>query len=130
MAFKINVASKGKTAKFELESEELVRKMIGDKIGGKEISGDLEGYELEITGISDNSGHPGFKGLEGTDYHRKVLKYGQGMHDKRKGIRLRRMQRGEEISLKIVQVNTKVIKQGEKKFEELISFSAAEKKEE
>ena len=34
------------------------------------------------------------------------------MHDRRKGIRLRKLHRGEEISLKTVQINTKLIKEG------------------
>ena len=45
MVFKINVASKGKTAKFELESEELVGKMIGDKIAGKMV--DCFGFRFQ-----------------------------------------------------------------------------------
>jgi len=48
------------------------------------------------------------------------------MHDRRKGVRLRRLQRGEEISLKTVQINTKVLKEGEKKFEELGATPAEE----
>jgi len=126
MPFKVNISDKGKTHKLETESEAVVGKKIGETIKGGNIDSSLKGYELEITGTSDNSGHPGFKGLEGTAYHRKILKYGQGMHDRRKGIRLRRMQRGEEISLKTVQINTKVIKQGEIKFEELNAKTPAE----
>jgi len=121
MTFKINISNKGKTYKIETDSEALIGKKIGEKISGQDISSDLKGYELEITGISDTSGHPGFKGLEGTAYHRRLLKKGPGMHDQRKGIRLRRLQRGEEISLKIIQINTKVVKEGEKKFEDLLS---------
>jgi hypothetical protein len=37
-----------------------------------------------------------------------------------KGIRLRKTNRGEEISLKTSQINTKVLKQGHKKFEEFL----------
>ena len=119
MPFKINISNKGKSIQLESESEIVVGKKIGDTIKGKEISPDLEDYELEITGTSDNSGHPGFKGLEGAAYHRRLLTYGAGMHDRRKGIRLRKLQRGEEISLKTVQINTKVLKQGNTKFEDL-----------
>jgi small subunit ribosomal protein S6e len=120
MAFKINISDKGKTHKLESESEVLVGKKIGETLNGEDISADLKGYQLEITGTSDISGHPGFKGLEGTAYHRQILTYGPGMHDRRKGIRLKRLQRGEEISLKTVQINTKVLKEGSKKFADLI----------
>jgi len=126
MAFKVNISKDGKTYKLETESEAVVGKKIGETIKGEDIDASLKGYELEITGTSDNSGHPGFKGLEGTAYHRKVLTYGTGMHDRRKGIRLRRLQRGEEISLKTVQINTKVLKEGETKFEELGAAPAEE----
>jgi len=119
MVFKINISNKGKAYKLETESEILVGKKIGETIQGEDISPELKGFELEITGHSDNSGHPGFKGNEGATYTRKLLTYGQGMHDRRKGIRLKRMQRGEEISLKTIQINTKVLKEGETKFEEL-----------
>ena len=119
MVFKINISDKGKAFKLESESEVIVGKKIGETIKGEDISADLEGYELEITGTSDNSGHPGFKGLEGTEYHRRLLTYGPGMHDRRKGIRLRKLSRGEEISLKTIQINTKVIKEGKTKFADL-----------
>jgi len=123
MPFKINISNKGKVYKLETESETLVGKKIGETMKGEDLNPTLEGYEIEITGTSDNSGHPGFKGNEGTSYHRKVLTYGTGMHDRRKGIRLKRLQRGEEISLKTTQINTKVIKEGKTKFEKLSSSS-------
>jgi small subunit ribosomal protein S6e len=128
MPFKINISDKGKAHKLETESEVLVGKKIGETLKGEDVDTSLKGYELEITGTSDNSGHPGFKGLEGSAYHRKVLTYGPGMHDRTKGIRLRKLQRGEEISLKTIQINMKVIKQGETKFESL--SASGESKEE
>ena len=100
MPFKINISDKGKTYKLETESEVLVGKSIGQTFKGEDISADLKGYELEITGHSDLSGIPGFKGLEGNIYHRRLLTFGPGMKDKRKGIRLRKTNRGEVISLK------------------------------
>jgi len=120
MPFKVNLSHKGKTFQLETESEAVVGKKIGETIKGEDISPELKGYELEITGISDIAGLPGFKGLEGTAYHRRLLKKGPGMHNPTKGLRLRKTNRGEEISLKISQINTKVLKQGNKKFEELL----------
>ena len=119
MAFKINVSHNGKAYKLETESEVLVGKKIGETISGDQLDENLKGYELEITGTSDLSGIPGFKGLEGPGYHRRLLTYGQGMKDRRKGMRLRKTNRGEEISLKMHQINAKVIKEGNKKFAEL-----------
>lgn len=125
MPFKINISHNGKTYKTETENEVLVGKKIGETIKGNEIDENLEEYDLKITGTSDISGIPGFKGLEGISYHRRLLKFGPGMKDKRKGIRLRKTNRGEEISLKTVQINTKVIKEGTKKFEDLIKKEGA-----
>lgn len=119
MAFKINVSHKGKTIKLESENEVLIGKRIGEQLNGNEISPDLEGYNIEITGTSDISGIPGQKGLEGSTYHRKLLTLGFGMKDRRKGMRLKKTLRGEEVSAKTIQINTKVIKEGKKKIEEL-----------
>ena len=43
------------------------------------------------------------------------------MKNTKKGLRLRKTLRGEEISLKTSQINTIVKKQGKKKFEDLLS---------
>ncbi len=120
MAFKINISHKGKTYKLETETEFLISKKIGETFDGSELNSDLKGYELEITGTSDISGIPGFKGIEGTAYTRKLLTFGPGMKNKERGLRLRKTLRGEEISLKTIQINTKVKKEGSKKFAELI----------
>ena len=120
MAFKINVSHNGKTYKLESENEIVVGKIIGETISGSELNENLEGYELEITGTSDLSGIPGFKNLEGPGYHRILRTRGVGMHDTKNGVRLRKTNRGEEISLKTHQINTKVLKEGSKKFEDLI----------
>jgi small subunit ribosomal protein S6e len=129
MAFKINVAYKGKTFKVETEDEKLVGKSIGDKIDGKEISEDLAGYEIEITGTSDKAGFMGYPEIDGPNLHKTLLGYGRGMKKKPKGekkvnkkplgLRLRKTVRGKEISLATVQVNSKVLKEGPKKFDSL-----------
>lgn len=126
MAFKINVSDKGKTIKLESENENLIGKRIGEKIEGSDLGEELNGYELEITGTSDISGIPGQKGLEGASYHRKLLTFGHGMKDRRKGMRLKKTLRGEEISPKTIQINTIVKKHGNKKFNEITSVAKAE----
>jgi len=130
MPFKINISEKGKTFKLETESEVLVGKKIGDTFNGEDLSSDLKGYEIEITGTSDLSGIPGFKGLEGDVYHKRLLTLGPGMKDRRKGMRLRKTNRGEVISLKTHQINSIVKKQGETKFEELLKPKEEAKPEE
>ena len=42
------------------------------------------------------------------------------MKDRRGGMRLRKTNRGEEISPKTIQINIKVIKEGSRKFDELL----------
>lgn len=141
MVFKINISDKEKTYKLELDTEVLVGKKIGEKVEGKEIKKELEGYELEITGTSDKAGFPGFKEIEGSALKKVLLTYGRGMHKKPrkegkkpvksvKGLRLKKTVRGNAISKDTVQVNMKVLKQGNKKLEELFGKKPEEKKEE
>lgn len=139
MAFKINVADKGKTFKLEVENEELVGKSIGDSLKGEELSGDLAGYELLITGTSDKAGFAGLPDVAGPGLKRLLLGYGRGMKRKPrglskkklkktpKGLRLRKTVRGKEISMNTVQINTKVVKEGTKKFENLFQTTEAPK---
>jgi len=139
MVFKINVSHKGKTFKLEAENEDLAGHSINDKIDGKEFSPDLEGYELLITGTSDKSGFMGRAEIDGPNLHRVLLSYGKGMHmkpkgetkinRKPKGLRLRKTVRGKEISPFTVQINTKVLTEGKKKFDTLFEKPADETEE-
>jgi len=130
MVFKINISEKsGKTYKLETESEAFLDKSLNDKIEGKEILGELSGYEFEITGTSDKAGFPSFKEVEGIGLSKLLLGYGRGMHKKPRGVkkvnrkpeglRLRKTVRGKIISLDIVQINLKVLKEGAKKLSEI-----------
>jgi ribosomal protein S6E (S10) len=132
MVFKINVSHKGRTYKTETNTEEIIRTKIGDKIDGKVLSEDLEGYELEITGTSDIAGFPGIKGYLGPQLKQALLtREDKGMNiTKPKGLRLKKTIRGEEISEKTAQINTKVIKEGKKKFDEICPEKQKENKEE
>lgn len=143
MPFKVNINDKsGKTYKVELESDVLVDKNLSDKIDGKEISPDLTGYEFEITGASDKSGFPAMKEIEGIGLKRSLLTYGKGMkkrpkregkkkpsNPKPKGLRLRKTIRGKTISSKISQINLKVLKEGNKKLQEIFSEQNKPKEE-
>lgn len=111
--------------KIETESEALIRSKIGDKVAGSSVDPSLEGYELEITGTSDSSGFPGIKGQVGTQLRGVLLTRNQtGMKNERKGLRLKKSVRGEEISEKTVQINIKVLREGSKKFDTLIAKPA------
>lgn len=133
MAFKINVSEKtGKTYHFELDSEELIGKELHEKLNGKDLKSDLDGYEFEITGTSDNAGFTSLKELEGIGLKKVLLTYGKAMHKrpkkegkkkvsnpKPKGLRMRKTVRGRVISPAIVQINLKVLKEGNKKLSEI-----------
>lgn len=142
MPFKINISEKtGKTYKVELESEALVGKTLKEKIAGEDITADLDGYELEITGASDKAGFPSLESVEGIGLKRVLLTYGKGMHKrpkkegkrkrstpKPKGLRLRKTIRGKIISPEIVQINMKVLKHGKKPLAEIFPPVVVEKK--
>lgn len=133
MVFKINIPSKsGKTYKVELETEFFNGKRLGDKIEGKEILPDLEGYEFEISGTSDKSGFTSMQGVQGIGLKKVLLSYGKGMHRRHKlegkktrsnptpgGLKLRKTVRGEIISDAITQINLKVLKDGKKSLEKI-----------
>ena len=133
MAFKINMSEKsGRTFHIELESDELMGKELHDKISGKDLSHDFEGYEFEITGTSDKAGFTSLKEVEGVGLKRVLLSYEKGMKkrprkegkrkrskNKPKGLRLRKTVRGRVISPDIVQINLKVLNEGNKKLSEI-----------
>jgi small subunit ribosomal protein S6e len=133
MTFKINISEKdGKTFHLEAEAEGIIENELAGKIDGKEISLDLEGYEFEITGASDNAGFTAMKDVEGVGLKKVLLTYGKGLKKKPrregkkklsnntpKGLRLRRTVRGKVISPAITQINLKVIKEGGKKLSEV-----------
>ena len=133
MPFKINISEKtGKTFHLEIESEELIGKELHNKVEGKDISPDLEGYEFEITGASDNAGFTAMKNVEGIGLKKVLLSYEKAMkkrpkkegkkkrsNSKPKGLRLRKTVRGKIISPAITQINLKIIKEGSKKLAEI-----------
>ena len=133
MAFKINISEKsGKTYKLELETEELFGKELHEKINGRELLPDLEGYEFEIAGMSDNAGFTSHKDVPGVGLKRLLLTYGKAMHKrprregkkkvsnpKPRGLRLRRTVRGRVISPDIIQINLKILKHGQKQLSEI-----------
>jgi small subunit ribosomal protein S6e len=143
MVFKINIGEKsGKTYKFETESTFLIDKELHDKIPGKELKEELEGYEFEITGASDKSGFTAMESVLGTGLKKVLLGYGKGMHKKPrkegkkklsnhnpKGLRLRKTVRGKTLSPEISQINLKVIKEGKKSLKDIFEPKTEEQTE-
>lgn len=119
MVLKINISEKEKAWRIQLESESLFGKKIGDTIQGSDISLNLEGYELEITGGSDTSGFPLAKNIEGVYLKKALLTKGFGMRDSTEGIRRRKTLRGNQISATTALLNLKVVKAGKKPLAEI-----------
>jgi len=119
MVYKLVIGNKGKAWKVELDSEVLAGKSLGDKVDGKDLKAELEGYEIEITGGTDTAGFPLKSDVEGIGLRRVLLTKGWGMRDSRKGVRIRKTVRGKTISEKVTQINLKVVKEGKKKLSDI-----------
>lgn len=110
----------GKTHQIEVEdSSQITGKKIGDEFDGGIIG--LSGYTLKITGGSDKQGFPMRKSIEGTVRRRVMIGDGAGIQEDGEGIRKRKSIRGNTVSDEIEQLNTKVVEEGSKSIEELLS---------
>lgn len=107
-----------KAWQIEKDASFLYGKKIGDKFEGSLIG--LAGYVLEITGGTDKDGFPMRADLEGTIRKKLLLSGGPGYRQRRKGVRRRKMVRGNTIAEDIAQINCKVIAYGDKPLEELL----------
>lgn len=130
MVFKIIIGDAGKAWRIESESSGLVGKSVGDKIEGSAVNADLVGYELEITGGSDNAGFPLAKDVEGVYLKKLLLTKGFGMKENISGLRKRKTVRGKQISETTAQINLKVLKHGSKALSEIFSEQNRPKTEE
>ena len=120
MAFKFNISEKGKTFKLETESEFFVGKKIGDTFNGVELSPELKGFELKITGTSDRSGFPGMVNQIGPNLRKVMFTQGPFFRKvKNKGLRRKKNVRGNEISVFTIQINTMIVKEGAKKLDDI-----------
>ncbi len=117
----------GKAYQIEPEDSQL-RKLvglrIGDKINGEDVG--LPGYELKITGGSDEEGFAMRPDVRGEGRTRALLSSGTGYKPKRNGERKRKTVRGNRVSEKIAQLNTKIVKKGKESIEEIIGLETEE----
>jgi small subunit ribosomal protein S6e len=126
----INDPKTGKSYKKEVsgsESDVFRGKKIGDVVSGNAFG--LSGYELEITGGSDKDGFPMRGDIEGTGRKKPLVVSGVGARPKGKGIKQRKTVRGNVIDVDISQINLKVVKEGNKKLEEIFSSGTKENEE-
>ncbi len=114
----------GKSYQLALDADKLAKirgKKIGDKIQGELVG--LAGYELEIRGGTDKNGFPMRPDLPGAVKKRLLLAGGVGYRPKEKGVRRRKMVRGNTIDEDIAQINVTIVKEASgdaKKLEALL----------
>lgn len=119
----------GKTAQVEVPKDReglLLGRQMNDVVDGS--VGGLDGFKLQITGLSDSAGSPSRPEVEGTRKAKPLIANGPGMKHPKKGFRSRRSVRGNTISADTAQVNTVITEYGTKPLEEL--FKPKEKKAE
>ena len=111
---KINVSMNGMSKQFEGVIDGLKGKKIGDIINGS-ITGvkELEGYELKITGGTDNAGFPMRADISGSARKKILTGKGVGMRKSpEKGFRRRKTVAGNMIYEGTAQINVVVVKKG------------------
>ena len=121
MKFVINDSKSGKAYQKEVDDNkisDLNRMKIGEQFDGGII--DLPGYKLEIRGGTDKDGFSMRRHLPGTLRKGVLINVGS----KSKGIRKRKLFRGNSIGSHLAQINVKVGKVGSKKLEEIFAAPA------
>lgn len=105
----------GKTRQIEIDDAKL-RNLIGNKMGDV-VSGNpfgFPGYEFEITGGSDTDGFPMRFDVHGGVRKKIFVSNPPCYHPKRRGLRRRKMVRGNLVTDEVAQINLKVVKWGNK----------------
>ena len=119
----ISDAKIGKSLQIQIDDAKF-RKLIGSIIG-TEIPGQLLGYDqkykFKITGGSDKDGFAMRKEIPGGVRKKIFLRNGVGYKPKRKGIRKRKMIRGNTVNEDIVQINMVITQYGSKPIIETFS---------
>lgn len=84
---------------------------IGDEVDGGAVG--LDGFTVEITGGSDETGRPMRADVPGTDLTELLLTGGVGYEPQRDGERRRVTVRGREVSDETAQINVQVVDGGD-----------------
>ena len=100
---------------------------IGDEVEGGVVG--LDGYKLEVTGGSDDTGRPMRGDVEGQAIDEILIDGGTGFNPARDGERRRVSVRGGEVGDATVQLNTKIIKQGDSDLQDLLGEDEGENDE-
>ncbi len=125
----INDVKSGKSYQKPFPQEQFVGLKLKDKLNGETLG--LDGYELQITGGSDDAGFPMRLDVNGQPRKKALLSGGVGVKsviEGHKGIRVRKSVRGNTVSNKIAQLNVKIVKYGNKTVEECLGVQPKEAK--
>lgn len=116
----INDAKTGKSYQKPVDLNLFLGKKLKDKVDGSTLG--LSGYELEITGGSDNAGFPMREDIPGNLRKKALLSGGVGVHIKRKGMRVRKTVRGNTVDKDIAQLNLRIVKYGKGSLEKALGL--------
>ncbi len=110
--FKVVVADPetGETFQFEVDGQDANRFLgrdLGDEVDGNAVG--LDGFTLELTGGSDETGRPLRADVPGSSLKELLLEGGVGYKPTRDGERKRVTVRGREISDAVAQINATVV---------------------
>lgn len=108
----------GDSYQVETDLNAFTGKAIGDEVDGNVVG--LDGYTLEITGGSDDTGRPMRGDVEGQGISEILVSGGTGYNPTREGERRRVSVRGGEVGDATVQLNTRVIEEGGTDIEEAL----------
>ncbi|MDY7082106.1 MAG: 30S ribosomal protein S6e [Halobacteria archaeon] len=108
----------GESYQIEASENSFIGYSIGEEIDGSAVG--LDGYTLEITGGSDDTGRPLRGDVEGTAVSEVLVSGGTGFNPTRDGERKRVSVRGKQISDAVVQVNAKIVEHGSDDVESLL----------
>ena len=99
----------GSTYQLDVDGQDanrFVGRDIGEEVDGSAVG--LDGYTLEITGGSDETGRPMRENVPGSSVKQLLLDGGVGFEPSRDGERKRITVRGRKVSDETAQINVKV----------------------
>ncbi len=111
----------GETHQMEVTDQNANRftgRSIGEQVDGSAVG--LDGYTVEITGGSDDTGRPMREDVNGPQLNEILLTGGTGFHPERDGERKRVTVRGNEVSDEIRQINAKIADRGDADVSDLL----------
>lgn len=117
----------GTSYQLEADVDAFVGSSVGETVDGSLVG--LDGYEIEITGGSDDTGRPLRGDVEGREITEVLVSGGTGFNPSKEGERKRVTVRGGEIGDATAQLNTKIVEEGDESVESLLGLEESEDEE-